>query len=124
MPWRKAKSLRGCLSLALVFTLLSMSLPHAAMAMPMAQGATPSMPLMHGQAQMAAQVAADPAASHNDQHTQCHCGAHCGMCGVCHSTLSTAMISSFIGVGVTPAGPRLSNLAEVYLSPDPHPPRA
>jgi len=108
-----------------VFTLLSMLPPRAVMAMPMApQGATHSVHALHGQGQMAERVVAGHAASHNGQHTQCHCGAHCGLCGVCHSSPSTAMISGFIGMGVTPAGLRLSNLAEVYLSPDPDPPRA
>jgi len=126
MPWRNVGKVRARLSLLLVFTMLSMSLPHASMAMPMAsQGATSSMHAMHDQGQqMADQDAVDPAVSHQGQSDQCHCGAHCGLCGACHSTPAAATVAAFIGLGVSPAGPPLSNLTELYLPPDPHPPRA
>lgn len=115
-----------CLGVLLVFTLLSMVPPRAAMAIPMAmQGAAQQVHVLHDMGQMADHVSLDHAASpHNGQHDQCQCDPHCGLCGACHSTLSSAMVSSFTGMSVTPAGQRLSNLAEVYLSPDPYPPRA
>ena len=116
---------RACLSVLLVFTLLSMLPPRAAVAVPMMKlEAAQQMHMLHGMGQVADHVSLDRAASDNGQHDQCQCGVHCGLCGVCHSTLSSAMVSSFAGMGVTPAGLRLLSLAEIYLSPDPHPPRA
>jgi hypothetical protein len=114
--------LRACLSVLLVLALLSMLPPRTAMAMAMPmQGGMQDMPMQHGMGRMVNHISLDHAASHHGQDDQCHCGAHCGLC---HSMLSSAMAPSYSGLGVTPAGLQPSSLVEIYLSPDPHPPRA
>jgi len=108
----------------LVFTLLSMVPLRAAMALPMVlQGAAHQVHALHGAGQMADHASADHAASHTDQDDQRHCGGQCGLCGACHSGLPAAVVSSVIGMFIMPAIPRPVNMAEVFLSPDPRPPR-
>ena len=121
----RRRPFRACLSVLLVFTLLGMLPPRAVMAMPMTmQGATQQVPMKRDMGQMADHVSLDLADSHNSHRDQCPCDEYCGLCGACHSTLSSAVVSSFTGMSITPPGPKLSSPGDVYLSPDPHPPRA
>ena len=119
---------RACLSLLLVFVLLSMVGPRAAMAMPMeVQGAAHQMHMLHGHLQMMDEMSSQHAVSYNGQHgypDKCCCGAQCGLCGVCHSIVTGEAVSGFIGTPVIPAGSVLLNLAELWLPLDPRPPRA
>ena len=119
---------RASLSLLLVFALLSMVGPRAAMAMPMGVTGTPhQMQTLHGDMQMMSDVSSHYAASHPGQHghhDQCDCGAHCCLNGVCHATVSTGTVSGLGGTFKAPNGPRHLNLTELSLPLDPRPPRA
>ena len=113
---------RAFLSLLLMFALVSMLPPHAAMAM--SQG----LHVAQGQKQTMENGSSQHVIFHTGQHGQhnhqCHCGAHCGMCGACYSTVSAAPVADFSNVFILPVGPRLLNLAEIWLPIDPRPPRA
>ena len=120
---------RAFLSLLLMFALVSMLPPRAAMAMsPDLQGMSQRPHVAHGQMQTmengSLQHAVPHSAQHGQHNHQCHCGAHCGMCGACYSAASAGPVSGFINVFVMPVGPRLLNLAEIWLPIDPRPPRA
>ena len=113
---------RTFLSLILMFALVSMLPPCAVMAM------SQQLHVAHGQMQTMENGSMQYALSHSAQHGQpnhqCHCGAHCGMCGACYSVVSAEPVSGFIKVFILPVGPRLLNLAEIWLPIDPRPPRA
>ena len=112
------------MSLMLVLSLVSMLLPHAVMAMPMSMpGATQQMSVQHATGRVMYAVSPNHVIPHPCQHGQCHCAAHCGLCSVCHSALSFVVVAGFSGVCAVPDGPRQLSLANIYLSPDPHPPR-
>lgn len=120
---------RAFLSLLLMFALVSMLPPHAAMAMsPGLQGMSQGLHVAHGLKQTMENGSSQHVIFHTGQHGQhnhqCHCGAHCGMCGACYSTVSAAPVADFINVFILPVGPRLLNLAEIWLPIDPRPPRA
>jgi len=122
---------RAFLSRLLLFALVSMLPPHAAMAMaPDLQGTSQQLYVAHGQMQTMENGSSQHAVSHSAQHGQenhqCHCGVHCGMCGACYShfAVSAEPVSGFIKAFIFPAGPLLLNLAEIWLPIDPRPPRA
>jgi hypothetical protein len=120
---------RAFLSLLLMFALVSMLPPCAAMAMsPDLQGMSQQLHVSHGQMQNMESDSSQHAVSHNVQHGQhnhqCHCGAHCGICGACYSAVSAVPLSGLINIFILPVGPRLLNLAEIWLPIDPRPPRA
>jgi len=119
---------RVLLSLLLMFAVVSMLPPRAAMAMaPDLQGASQQLHVAHGRMQAMENGSSQHGVSHSgrrDQHIhQCHCAAHCGMCGACYSAVSTAPVTGFINVFVVPVGPQPLNLAEIWLPIDPRPPR-
>lgn len=124
----RRRPFRACLSLLLVFALLSMVGPRAAMAMPTGSvGMAHQMHALHGDVQVMADTSLQHAISYPDQNghqEQCGCGAHCGLCGICHATVSTVTVSGLNSVFAVPTGPRLLNLAELSLPLDPRPPRA
>ena len=119
---------RACLSLLLVFALLSMVGPRAAMAMPMGVPGTPhQMQALHGDTQMVTYASSHYSASHPGQHVhkdKCCCGAHCCLNGLCHATVSTGVVYGLSGTYATPNGPRHLNITELALPLDPRPPRA
>ena len=123
---------RACVSIFLVFTLLSMLPLQAAMALPMKMsGAVPGMtqgavhPIAvsgHSEHQ-AAMVVSPRQVTDTHQQAPCRCGGHCGLCGVCFSVL--APMSTFVFAAADPpfAELQLSNLTDIPSSPDPRPPR-
>jgi hypothetical protein len=119
---------RACLSLLLVFALLSVVGPRVAIAMPMGVPGTPhQIQTLHGDMQMMTDLSSQHTASHPGQHgrqVQCGCGAHCCFCGVCHATVSTGTVTGLSGTFAAPDGPRHFNLTELSLPLDPRPPRA
>ena len=119
---------RACLSLLLVFAMLSMVGPRVAMAMPMGVSGTPhQIQTLHGDMQMMTDTTSQHTASHPDQHghqDQCSCGTHCCLNGVCHATVSTGTVFALGETFAAPNGPLLLNLAELSLPLDPRPPRA
>jgi hypothetical protein len=115
---------RAILSVLLIFALLGTVPARAAMPMVAYAGTAHNMQELRGQVEMAGHIPADHGSSHQDQHKQCHCGAHCGLCGVCHFSVPTTLASNLIGALVMPASPRLSDPGDVWLPPDPRPPRA
>ncbi len=119
---------RSLLSLLLMFTLVSMLPPCAAMAMASdLQGVSLQMHVAHGRMQTMENGSSQHGVSHSGRHDQQHhqrrCAAHCGMCGACYSAVSTEQVTGFINVFVTPVGPRPLNMAEIWLPIDPRPPR-
>ena len=112
---------RAFLSLLLMFALVSMLPPHAAMAM------SQQLHVAHGQMQAMENGSSQHVVSHTGQHNQhnhqCHCGAHCGVCGACYSTVSAEQVAGFINVFILPVGPRSLNLTKIWLPIDPRPPR-
>ena len=119
---------RACLSLLLVFALLSMAGPRVAMAMPTGVPGTPhQLQTLHGDMQMMTDATSQHTASHPGQHghqDQCGCGAQCCLNGVCHATVSTWTVSGSGGTFAAPNGPLPLNPAELSLPLDPRPPRA
>jgi hypothetical protein len=119
---------RACLSLLLVFALLSMVGPRAAMATPTGMvGMAHQMRALRSNMQVMTDMSSQHAAFHPGQHgdqDQCGCGAHCCLCGVCHATVSSGTVSGLSGTFAVPNGPRLLNLAQLALPLDPRPPRA
>lgn len=129
MAWRNAKRLRAGLGLlVIIFALLGMLLPRTVMSMPVAipdmtHAATHEMTMQHHMGAKEHSISMDHIVFPHDRHDRCQCSGHCTLCGTCHSTLSSALISDFNGLYTVPAGPRLASVIDIYLSPDPHPPR-
>jgi len=107
-----------------MFALLGSLSARAAMPMIPQLGTAHTVHQLRGQLQMADHISADHGSPHQDQHKQCHCGAHCGLCGVCHFSVPTTPASNVIGTLATPARLRLATPGDVWLPPDPRPPRA
>lgn len=121
-----SRHVRAGIGMVLVFSLLSMMMPRAAMALPMAlHDAAPQLHEPHDAAvRMTGHVSSSHTAPHNGQHDSCPCGVHDCSCVVCYFGFTANAVKSFVGALVTPGGPRQSNFAAVFLPPDPRPPRA
>ena len=135
----RRRPVRTCLSILLVFTLLSMLPLEGAMALSMdiAMGMPVSMEMSgamadaaHGTAvavhsghQTAALVALHRHVNDTHHRAPCPCDGHCGLCGACFSVLPSTSTLTFAAAGYSSAELRLSNLTDISFSPDPRPPR-
>jgi hypothetical protein len=104
----------------LIVLLLVLGVPQSPlMAMPA------PMPHAGAHVQHALSPAAHPAAmkhaAHHHGHPN-HC-PQCGVCGACYSAASAVIISALHLTAPPPAVALSASLPEVYLSPDPFPPR-
>ena len=127
------RPVRACLSILLVFTLLSLLPPRTVMASPLhasmqtsvaTKGMTHEMhALGHHESRMTDTVASSGSVSDTNGHATCHCNGHCGVCGACSSVLPSTMTIAFAAANPISIRLQLSILTEISFSPDPRPPR-
>lgn len=116
--------------LLLVFAILNMVGPRAALALPMGMGMvemTHQMDSPHGRMQVADDMSSRHAIAqsgpHNGHQNMCGCAVPCSFCGVCHATVPVGSVSGFGDRLTAPSGPFFLLLAEVTIPLDPPPPR-
>ena len=121
-------SLRSYISLLMVFAMLSMIMPRAAMALPMGMGEMmQSSAASHAQMQISHETSPLRGIARSvdryGHQDMCQCAAPCCSCGVCHATVPVDSIYGFGDRFTVPPEAANLNLAEATVPLDPRPPR-